>query len=170
MLGGRLLTADEKLSLVFQLKWGIGEVADVFTDEYHVGLLKTLLAFEELYLFLTVNEKFSHNDLRTLQRLVQKFLQLLERWFSRLHKAGNMCKPKVHALVHLVFWLKHFGAHSNGCTSLFEMAHKRCKTNADRTNHKDGKERTMVDREGFISSLTCAKALVDARMVVTAAR
>ena len=154
------MTAQERLQLSMQLKWGLGEVPDVFTKEFHARVMKTLLAFEALYLFLVQSEEFNEQDLFTVEKLAAAYNKQLSLTFGPDSFLNYNCnKPKMHALVHLALWLWQFGAWYNMCTSLFEAAHKRSKDHYGRTNGHEGLQSQMLAREALHSSLDSALVL-----------
>ena len=160
VMTAKSMTAAEKIQLVMQLKWGLGEVPDVFTKEFHARVMRTILAFEALYLFLVQTEEFNSDDMDSVEELSAAYVKVLCATFGPNSSLGYNCnKPKTHALCHLVMWLWLFGSWYNWCTSLFEKAHKVSKNHYGRTNGREDLQGQMMDREALHSAVDSALAV-----------
>ena len=149
------LTCTEWLQLAFQLKWAIGEKADIFMPQLHTSLIQLLQQFEKLYCLLCA-EAFTTATMHELEENMADYITQLNTVFGPTSVfAHNMCKPKLHAFSHMVVWIKLFGRVSNCCTSHLEKAHSRTKDTAANTNNRSHQEGTMLKsqiQQNFIAT------------------
>ena len=61
VLGLSTRTCSEWLQLAFQLKWVLGEVADIFARKYHTPIVNLLLRFETMYILLIWKATLRHS-------------------------------------------------------------------------------------------------------------
>ena len=117
ILTAKGLTSDTQLALIFSMKWGIGEVPDVFDAALHKEILLLLLKFERFYIFMSEKQSFTVADLDELEALLSSFVR---QWTHTLGAKSrfkyNMQAPKVHAVSHLRMWIQRYGAWLNWCT------------------------------------------------------
>jgi hypothetical protein len=138
ILEASTLSSKDALALLFQMKYAVGETPDVFPPHIHNGILRTLLAFEDLYLLLSETSMWTDTQLGVLEDRAARYNDCLHRTFGTGSKFGfNLKKPKIHALIRLVAWIRLFGAWGNWCTGHFEQGHKtRTKDHASKTNNR----------------------------------
>jgi hypothetical protein len=147
-LSASKLTGGEHLALAFQIKFGMGEVPDIFPPRQHALIVKTALCFERMWYALTLDE-YTDGDLQQLEDTMDEYVGLLNITFGPGSKYGfNLACPKLHALSHIPFWICFFGAMCILCTATFEEAHKKkVKTVASLTNHRGDTSLQMQSRE-----------------------
>ncbi|KAG5180022.1 hypothetical protein JKP88DRAFT_247107 [Tribonema minus] len=149
------LASGVVLQLVFQLRYALGEVADVFEPPVHKAVMSTLLQFYDVYLAMDLPTAFTDAMLSDLEDKLERYLTTVNRVFgpgSALNH--NMCKPKHHACSHLVQWIRQHGIPENFSTEHMEASHKEhTKDAAAKTNNHSDKERQMVRRDTHRSAL-----------------
>ena len=139
-------TCTEWVQLTFQLKWALGEVADIFTRKIHKSFINLLLSFEAMYLALRA-PSFTDSSLLQLEQLMQTYFTCLHAAFGANSPfKRNLRKPKNHAYSHIVAIILEYGSLANTCTFHFEKAHCVTKDAAARTNNKSHQEQTMLTR------------------------
>lgn len=153
VLGLSTRTCSEWLQLAFQLKWVLGEVADIFARKYHTPIVNLLLRFETMYILLTL-ESYTEAQLLELESAMKEFVeQMVEVFGPKSVFNHGMLKPKLHALSHIVQWIRLFGRLLNFCTSHYEKAHTLIKDAAARTNNRTQEEMTMMRRLIYVRHL-----------------
>ena len=141
----KTLSCADVMALVFQMPYALGEVADVFQQGLHSEILKLLLDFRSMYLFISGLAQFTDKDLDTAETLIHSFLKRLRAVFGPdtvFNK--NMNKPKIHAWSHLRFYMQQFGAWTNFDTDHFELSHKMTKDLYAKTNNHGGREEALT--------------------------
>lgn len=144
------LTASEFRSQAFQLKYSLGEVADLFSKVQHKQIVDLLLCFEDFYLYVCTTDKFSTAELDKVEDKAARFHHQLMAAFgpdgSILQQ--SWLKPKLHALSHLRLWIRLYGNPKHYDSSSFELAHKnRTKDLAAKTCNRGDLAAGMLRRD-----------------------
>eukprot|EP00611_Tribonema_gayanum_P024751 TRINITY_DN551_c0_g1_i2.p1 TRINITY_DN551_c0_g1~~TRINITY_DN551_c0_g1_i2.p1 ORF type:complete len:1024 (+),score=185.89 TRINITY_DN551_c0_g1_i2:261-3074(+) len=149
------LASGVVLQLVFQLRYALGEVADVFEPPMHKAVMTALQHFYDVYLALDLPTAFTDAMLSDLEDKLERYLTTIHDVFGPGTALNhNMCKPKHHACSHEVQWIRQHGMPENFSTEHLEAGHKgHTKDGAAKTNNHSDKERQMLWRDTHRSAL-----------------